>query len=382
VGGWRDRTGGTGAEDAERSGWGRGGCLSSGNRSALGGRWGAGAALRGVGANRPWSLGGMESAAAELPGRQAPAAPDPGRARTRVDAPPCLRMTPSSSLRSTSARCARFDSRRWERKGPRSGRSGSGLRSGRPWCRRRWDASTAAPPTAAESASVCPPRTATILALDALSRRLPQGRRRRRAYEAHEQHSGLTSAPSPPTSADSARARRLRGRRRRRADEASPSASLRPGHHRRAHPSRLPPRTGRESREARFEVCQFSFFSGGLTVHRQRGRGGPGPWRDARPSGSRATAGGRARPDRAEASPHPPKSRSVPRDAPPPRPPPPTSRPALAQPPARPHATTRPKANPDRSVHFRLRHRRPPLPAPPAPTLSLTHRRRTSPARR
>jgi hypothetical protein len=34
-------------------GWGRGGCLSSGNRSALGGRWGAGAALRGDGASSP-----------------------------------------------------------------------------------------------------------------------------------------------------------------------------------------------------------------------------------------------------------------------------------------------------------------------------------------
>jgi hypothetical protein len=179
-GGRRDRTGGAGVEDAERSGWGRGGCLSSGNRSALGGRWGVGAALRGGGANRPWSFGGMESAAAELPGRQAPAAPDPGRARTRVDAPPCLRVTPSSSLRSTSARCARFERRRWERGGLGSGRGGRERRSGRPWSQRRRGANTAAPQTALNWPA-CAPRDITDIVICkrrlVIALKMPVGRR-------------------------------------------------------------------------------------------------------------------------------------------------------------------------------------------------------------
>jgi hypothetical protein len=70
------------------------------------------------------------------------------------------------------------------------------------------------------------------------------------------------------------------------------------GHHRLAHLPRLPADLGRESREARFEVCLFFSSFQGVAVLWQRGRGGPGHSRWAQASRS---WGGRRRSNRAAA---------------------------------------------------------------------------------
>jgi hypothetical protein len=196
----RDRTGGAGVEDAERSGWGRGGCLSSGNRSALGGRWGSGAALHGVGANRPRSLSGMESAAAELPGRQAPAAPDPGRARTRVVCAP-LPENDAVVIAPLDVRALRAI--RWPAVGKDAARARDEAEGVGEASARGSDRSGAAPPPLHRQP---PPKRPTGAPRRARTLCRPFGSLRRRL--------------------------------RRRADEGLPRAFPRPGHRRRVHLSR------------------------------------------------------------------------------------------------------------------------------------------------
>jgi len=92
--------------------------------------------------------------------------------------------------------------------------------------------------------------------------------------------------------------------------------SSRPGHCRLGHPCRCPagpgPRIARSKIRGVFGSPPFFWRCSPLVA----GAGRPGarvPWRDARPSGRRAIEVGRARPDRAAASPHRPPSRRVPR---------------------------------------------------------------------
>jgi hypothetical protein len=213
---WRTRSDrGGGAAGASRPGTGR---RSVGDK-------GSGAALRGGGANRPWSLGGMESAAAELPGREAPAAPDPARARTRVDAPPHLGMTPSSSLTLDVRRASAIRSPAVDEERPELG------------TKRKWSAK----PPPAEGASATNSQRCTATVSGSEIGWPPSGGRAGELCEA------VPLLPRPPL---------LRGRRRRRADEGDiaeppgPAAAALPT------PPASPPTwaENRAKQEARF-VC-------------------------------------------------------------------------------------------------------------------------------
>jgi hypothetical protein len=133
AGGWRE-IGPAGREWRTRSvrgGDAAGACRPGTGRRSVG-DWGKAPPCAATARGRPWSLGCMESAAAELPGRQAPAAPDPGRAGTSVEVAP-LPENDAVVIAALDLRRAARDSMAGGGRGKAGARDGgSGRRSGRP----------------------------------------------------------------------------------------------------------------------------------------------------------------------------------------------------------------------------------------------------------